>query len=84
MRVLVTGAAGFIGSHLCERLVGAGCDVVGLDNFNEFYDPQVKRSNVAGCVENSHYSLVEGDIRDADLMRSIFSANEIDVNKSSK
>ncbi len=72
MRALVTGAAGFIGSHLCERLLGEGWDVVGLDSFDEFYDPQVKRSNIAGCLENAKFALVEGDIRDVDSVRSIF------------
>ena len=46
-KVLVTGAAGFIGSHLCERLVGMGCHVVGLDNFDSFYDPEIKRRNLS-------------------------------------
>jgi UDP-glucuronate 4-epimerase len=75
----VTGAAGFIGSHLCERLLGNDCNVVGLDSFDEFYDPQVKRSNIAGCMENSRFDLFEGDIRDADFVNSILSAKDIDV-----
>ena len=79
MKVLVTGAAGFIGSHLCERLLGCDCSVVGLDNFDEFYDPQVKRSNIAGCVENSQFDLFEGDIRDTDFVNSILSTNNIEI-----
>ena len=79
MKVLVTGAAGFIGSHLCDRLLGNDCSVVGLDNFNEFYDPQVKRSNILGCLQNAKFALVEGDIRDGDLVRSLFAEHEFDV-----
>ena len=75
----MTGAAGFIGSHLCERLLSNDCNVVGLDSFDEFYDPKVKRSNIAGCMENSRFDLFEGDIRDADFVNSILSAKDIDI-----
>ncbi len=68
MKVLITGAAGFIGSHLCERLLGDGCVVLGVDNFDDFYDPQIKRSNIAGCLENKNFQLVEADIRDRATM----------------
>lgn len=79
MQVLVTGAAGFIGSHLCERLLANDWSVIGLDNFDDFYDPEVKRSNIAGCIQNSRFDLFEGDIRDADSVNSILSANDIDI-----
>jgi len=62
--VLVTGAAGFIGSHLCEALLARGDRVVGLDNFNDFYDPAIKRGNLAGLTGRPGFALVEGDIRD--------------------
>ncbi|MBW8042380.1 MAG: NAD-dependent epimerase/dehydratase family protein [Planctomycetes bacterium] len=68
MKVLVTGAAGFIGSHLCERLAGDGWTVVGVDNFDDFYDPQIKRSNIEGCLTNENFHLVEVDIRDLSAM----------------
>ncbi len=68
MKVLVTGAAGFIGSHLCERLLGEGWQVLGVDNFDDFYDPQIKRSNIADCLKNENFKLVEGDIRDRAAM----------------
>lgn len=51
MRILVTGAAGFIGSHLCEKLVASGHEVYGVDNFNEYYDPKLKRMNAADLAE---------------------------------
>ena len=68
MKALITGAAGFIGSHLCERLLGDGWRVVGIDNFDDFYDPQIKRHNIAGCLQNKNFQLIEADIRDRDAM----------------
>lgn len=70
-KALVTGAAGFIGSHLCERLLRDGWAVVGLDNFDDFYDPQVKRRNIAGCHKNEGFRLVEADIRDRAAMNEV-------------
>jgi UDP-glucuronate 4-epimerase len=71
MRVLVTGAAGFIGSHLSERLVARGDEVVGLDNFDPFYPRAVKERNVAELLAGPRFSLVEGDLRQpADLDRA--------------
>lgn len=66
--ILVTGAAGFIGSHLCDALLSEGRGVVGLDDFNSFYDPAVKRRNVAGLGERAGFRLVEGDIRDSEAV----------------
>ncbi|MGE5295810.1 MAG: NAD-dependent epimerase/dehydratase family protein [Solirubrobacterales bacterium] len=68
MRALVTGAAGFIGSHLTERLLRNGWTVVGLDNFDAFYDPAIKRRNIAGCLSHPAFRLVEADIRDKTAM----------------
>jgi UDP-glucuronate 4-epimerase len=79
MKSMVTGAAGFIGSHLCERLTSQGWDVAGLDNFDPFYSEQVKRKNVAGLVSSGRFELVEGDIRDAECVRSILDAGDIDM-----
>ncbi len=70
--VVVTGAAGFIGSHVAERLVREGFRVVGLDNFCDFYDPAAKRQNVADLVASDRFSLVEADIRDAERMFETF------------
>jgi UDP-glucuronate 4-epimerase len=71
MKALVTGAAGFIGSHLSERLVGEGWEVVGVDNFDDFYDPQVKRKNIEACLRNNAFQLVEADIRDSQAMDGV-------------
>lgn len=68
MKALITGAAGFIGSHLSERLLNNGLTVVGVDNFDDFYDPQIKRQNIKGCLNNKNFHLIEADIRDSDAM----------------
>jgi UDP-glucuronate 4-epimerase len=70
--ILVTGAAGFIGSHTSARLLARGDRVVGLDNLNDYYSPERKRQNVAevraGAPEASAFGFVEGDIRDRALL----------------
>jgi len=76
--VVVTGAAGFIGSQLSERLVERGDRVVGLDNLDPFYDPAIKRRNVAGLERSGSFELVEGDIRDRDLVRRLLGAQKPD------
>jgi UDP-glucuronate 4-epimerase len=70
--ILVTGAAGFIGSHLCEALLGRGLRVIGFDSFDSFYDPAVKRRNVSALLAKPEFYLVEGDIRDSDAVEQAF------------
>ena len=77
--VLVTGGAGFIGSHLAERLLDDGRRVVVLDNFDEFYDPSIKRRNVAAALERPGYRLVEGDIRDGEALDSVLGSERFDT-----
>lgn len=67
MKALVTGAAGFIGSHLCEALVAAGHEVVGVDCFTPYYDPSAKRANLADLVGRPGFELREADLRTADV-----------------
>src|SRR5882724_732262 len=70
MRILVTGGAGFIGSHLVEELVAAGHDVAILDDFNDFYDPQIKRDNVSAISKDIAIHYV--DLRDGATVRNVF------------
>jgi len=79
MKILVTGGAGFIGSHLCEALLARGEQVVALDNFDPFYDPQVKRANLAGCLASPLFTLVEGDIRDIEKVGEVFADGDFDI-----
>jgi UDP-glucuronate 4-epimerase len=72
MRVLVTGGAGFIGSHVAEALLARGDEVVILDNFNPFYDPALKRGNLEEVRATGSFELVEGDIRDEALIARLF------------
>ncbi len=77
MKLLVTGGAGFIGSHLVERLLEAGHDADVLDEFNDFYDPRIKRANLH-AVEG-RVSIHEADIRDADAVHRIVGAGGYDA-----
>lgn len=69
--VLITGGAGFIGSHLSEALLALGNRVTVLDNFDDFYAPEAKRRNVAELVTNNQFSLVEGDIRNKEDLQKL-------------
>ena len=75
-RILVTGGAGFIGSHLSDQLLARGDEVTVLDNFNDFYDPAIKRRNVAGL---DGARIVEGDFRNRELVEGLFDEGSFDV-----
>jgi len=77
--VLVTGGAGFIGSHLVDALLAEGREVVVLDNFDDFYDPAVKRKNLEPFQRRPGFALVEGDIRDARLVDGLFTSRQVGV-----
>lgn len=78
MKILVTGGAGFIGSHLVERLLGRGDEVVCIDNFNDFYDPAIKRENIRAAGAQPRFTLVEGDICDYALLNSLAAEHRFD------
>jgi UDP-glucuronate 4-epimerase len=77
MTILVTGAAGFIGSHLAERLLRRGDTVIGLDNFNDYYDPARKRANEQRLCGYPNFRMVEADVRDRQGMLALLAANDV-------
>jgi UDP-glucuronate 4-epimerase len=77
--VLITGGAGFIGSHLVDRLLAsADTRVTVIDDFNNFYDPAIKRDNIAEHIKDSRYSIHEIDIRDDQALQTLFERNKFD------
>jgi UDP-glucuronate 4-epimerase len=72
VKLLVTGGAGFIGSHFVDRRLAGGDEVVVIDDFNDFYDPRLKRANVAPHLEDPAYRIVEADIRDRSAVFRVF------------
>jgi len=79
MNILVTGGAGFIGSHLCERLIKERHKVFCIDNFNAFYSPAIKRANLTNLIGNPDFLLIEGDIRNPQDLDSCFAGERIDL-----
>lgn len=77
METLVTGGAGFIGSHTVEALLARGERVIALDNFNDFYDPERKRRNIAPFLASPNFRLVSGDVRDRALLEHLFTTEPI-------
>jgi UDP-glucose 4-epimerase len=77
MKCLVTGGAGFIGSHIIERLLQQHYEVICLDNFDSYYDPEIKKRNSSSFMGNDHFTLIRGDILDRKLLRKIL--NDVDI-----
>lgn len=78
MKVLVTGSAGFIGSALSIRLLERGDDVVGLDNHNNYYDPDLKEARLSRHLDNPKYEHIRADIEDKELITEIFESYKFD------
>lgn len=72
IKILVTGGVGFIGSNLIERLLEEEYEVVCLDNFNDYYNPQIKRKNIRPFLRKRNFNLIEADIRDKDALKRVF------------
>lgn len=84
MKVLLTGVAGFIGSHTAEALLARGDEVLGLDNFNDYYDPSLKRRNAAQVARaaearGASFTLVEGDLTQQPILDSLLTPGRVDA-----
>ena len=78
LNIVVTGGAGFIGSHLIDRLLAEGHNVTNIDNFDPFYDDSIKRENIKGHLEFDTYTLHEVDIRHKEMLDKVI-LDETDV-----
>lgn len=78
MKILVTGHAGFIGMHVCARLLAAGHEVVGVDNFNDYYDVQLKRDRAARLAAHASFTGCEFDLADAGAVNALFTERRFD------
>ena len=76
MKVLVTGTAGFIGMHVAQRLLARGDEVVGLDNMNDYYDPELKRARLSRLLEHAGYTHVQADLADRGAMEALFEVHQ--------
>jgi UDP-glucuronate 4-epimerase len=76
MKILVTGAAGFIGYHVCTHLLARGDQVIGVDNLNAYYDPTLKEARLERLTPHSNFTDARADITDCALMRDIFSRHK--------
>ncbi len=77
MNILVTGGAGFIGSHVCEKLLLENNRVICLDNFNDFYNPEIKEKNISQLLKDKRFSLYREDILDKQKLHNIFKKHKI-------
>ena len=78
-RILITGGAGFIGSHLVDRLLNSDVEqITVVDDFNDFYEPNIKRANICSHLNNPRYQLVEADIRDAKTLEQSLAVAQFD------
>jgi nucleoside-diphosphate-sugar epimerase len=77
MKAVVTGAAGFIGAHLCNHLLNHGEEVVGIDCFTDYYDPRIKEANIAELVDRDRFTLHRVDLLTASLPRLLRGADVV-------
>lgn len=79
MHYLITGGAGFIGSSLADKLLEQNNEIIVIDNFNDYYDVNIKEQNISQNLTNPHYKLYRGDICDKRLVEEIFATNKVDA-----
>jgi UDP-glucuronate 4-epimerase len=77
--IMITGAAGFIGYYLSKRLLEDGRNVIGIDNFNDYYDPGLKKARLAQLTGYDHFTCIEGDIATRPFMASLFKEHRFDA-----
>ena len=78
-KILITGAAGFIGAHLSQKVMAGGAEVVGLDNLNDYYDPDLKRARMAALAEGDRFTHVAVELSDRPAMERLFQEHQFDV-----
>ena len=78
-KILITGAAGFIGAHLSQKVIAGGAEVVGLDNLNDYYDPNLKRARMAALAEGERFTHVAIELSDRPAMERLFQEHRFDV-----
>lgn len=78
-KILVTGAAGFIGAHLVQQLTAKGVEVVGIDNLTDYYDPQLKKDRMSHLAAGEHFRHVNGSIADRGVMEKLFQEHSFDA-----
>jgi len=79
LNILVTGGAGFIGSHLVEHLLARGDEITIIDNLNDYYDPGIKQENLRSALQSPRVTFVKGDILNLKLLEETFAGNSFDV-----
>lgn len=79
MNILITGGAGFIGSHLSEKVIRFGHKVICIDDFNDYYDPSIKENNLKDIIDDENFTLYRADILDRAAMLEIFSSHDVDI-----
>jgi len=79
LAILLTGCAGFIGSHVLDRLLSMNEEVIGVDNFDSYYNPLIKGKNIEHNLKNDNFTLYNTDVRNSNQMNRIFSENAIDT-----
>lgn len=78
-KILITGAAGFIGSHLCKQLLKSGHYIVGIDNMNDYYDVSLKENRISPLRQDDNFIFVKGDIVDAQFISNLFAQYNFDI-----